>query len=76
MQHKITVDEGVSADSADLGQPIFSPYCTDECGWQGERWYHADEFPNATDPTAAAAQAAEEEGAGHLADVTTDYDDS
>lgn len=69
--HEIVIDEDHSADSSDLGQPIFSAYCTDECGWHG-KWCHPDEFFGYADPVAAAENAASEEGKTHLRDEGLD----
>lgn len=71
--HAITVDQDASADSKDLGQPMFKAFCNgDSCTWSADTWHHADEFPGYADPVGAAENAASEDGQQHLIDEGRD----
>lgn len=64
IDHRITVDEDTDHD----GGTMFKAFCTDECGWSGDRWHHADEYTDREDkhPVDLATEAAEADGQDHL----------
>jgi hypothetical protein len=71
--HRIVIDEETGGD---CWERQFRAYCTDECGWQSDRWIHSDEFEGEDAAVAAALAAAEAEGNDHLAAVEREADDN
>jgi len=62
--HYVSIDEQIDPDYAARA------FCA--CGWAGDVWHHADEAPAWWTGVLAAFDAAEADGAAHLADEADD----
>jgi hypothetical protein len=72
IDHRIHVDESTDAHGGDM----WKAFCTDACGWSGERWHHADEYDGIDageagliPPGDQAHDAAQAEGLAHIAEM-------